>query len=188
MHGDTESESDDEVSGFVKRMARENDIDFEDDVVCCLKIGEQREEGLLFEEEAEFCSVLEPSPALVSELVLDCTAVLCPDLALDNLSPAQLRQLVLAGRQREQQLQKQCDELHETRKIWADNWVKEQKPLIEDGYAHAKATARRECQKEAETERRNWLEEQQQKTLQKNRKNLGMQSQHNARKLMGLNF
>ena len=140
-------------------MARENDIDFEDDVVCCLEIGEQREEGLLFEEEAEFCSVLEPSPALVSELVLDCTAVLCPDLALDNLSPAQLRQLVLAGRLREQQLQKKCDELHETR----DNWVKEQKALMEEAYAHAKATARRECEKEAETERRNWLEEQREK-------------------------
>jgi hypothetical protein len=60
--------------------------------------------------------------------------------------------------------------------------------LIEEAYAHAKATARRECEKEAETERRNWLEEQQEKTLQKNRKNLGMQREHNARKLMGLHF
>ena len=48
-------------------------------------------EGLLFEEEAEFCSVLETSPALVSELVLHCTAVLCPDLPLDKLSAAQAK-------------------------------------------------------------------------------------------------
>jgi hypothetical protein len=108
-------------------MALENDIDFEDDVVYTSIY--ERGEGLLFEEEADFCSVLQPSPEHVSELVLDGTAVLCPDLPLDKLSAAQLRQLVLAGRQREQQLQKQCDELHETRKIWADNWVKEQKLL-----------------------------------------------------------
>ena len=178
--------SDDEVSGFLKGMPRENHIDFEDDVVYTSIY--EREEGLLFEEEADFCSVLQASPEHVSELVIDGTAVLCPDLPLDKLSAAQLRQLVLAGRQREQQLQKECDELRESRKIWVDNCVKEQRALIEEAYAHAKATARRECEKEAETERRNWLEEQQEKTLQKNRKNLGMQSKHNARKLMGLNF
>ena len=132
------------VSVFFKRMARENDIDFEDDVVYTSIY--EREEGLLFEDEADFCSVLQASPEHVSELVLDGTAVLCPDLSLDKLSAAQLRELVLAGRQREQQLQKQCDELHESRKIWADNWVKEQRVLIEEAYAHAKATARRECE------------------------------------------
>jgi hypothetical protein len=113
-----------------------------------------------FEEEAEFCLLFEPSPAQVSELVLDGTAVLCSDLALAKLSPAQLRQLVLAGRKREKELQKEFDEMKATRDIESQVFFKQQQELIKDAYADGKATARKECEKEAEKERRNWEKEQ----------------------------
>ena len=54
-------------------------------------------------------------------------------------------------------MQKQCDELHVKNVhmlTTRDIWVKEQKLLIAEAYAHAKATARKEYEKEAETERR----------------------------------
>ena len=113
------------------------------------------------------------------------------EVTLDILSPEQLRQLVLTGRQREQQLQKKCDELHVKNVhmlTTRDIWIKEQKLLIAEAYAHAKATARKEYEKEAETERRNWQEEQQQKTLRCAARSMGGRGAHNARKLMGLHF
>jgi hypothetical protein len=116
------------VSGFFKRMARENDMDFEDDVVYTSIY--ERGECLLFDKEADFLLFEEFPDVLCPDLPLDKLA----DLPLDKLAAAQLRQLVLAGRQREQLLQKECDELQKTLKIRAE--------VYEDQLA----TARRECE------------------------------------------
>jgi hypothetical protein len=125
-------------------MARENDMDFEDDVVYTSIY--ERGECLLFDKEADFLLFEEFPDVLCPDLPLDKLADLpldkladlpldkLADLPLDKLPAAQLRQLVLAGRQREQLLQKECDELQKTLKIRAE--------VYEDQLA----TARRECE------------------------------------------
>jgi hypothetical protein len=166
-----------------KRLDVQN-IDFEDDVVRCPEIGESK--GCVFEDAAEFCFVSRHSSAQASELVLDCGDwATNADTPLDNLSSAQLRHLVLAGRQREQQLQKQRDELEQTRV----SWLEEQQLLITEAIeklnADAVAHARRLWDREAEKERRNWENEQKEQKIQQ-RRNLAMEaSSHKARKMLG---